>query len=108
MMDQDTVTAIRESFSVAQLAAPAEQVMKRGQRLRRRRQSLAGGVVAGVVAGAITVAALQIGPPPAVRPGPGRVQLTAWTLTREPHRIFKIEFRQLADLGSLNAALRAD
>jgi hypothetical protein len=108
MMDQDTVTAVRESFSPAQLATPAEQVMRRGQLLRRRRQSLAGGLIAGVAAIAITVTAMGAGQPAAVRPGHGRVQLTAWTLTREPHRIFKIEFKQLADLGSLNAALRAD
>jgi hypothetical protein len=36
------------------------------------------------------------------------VQLTAWTVTKEPHQIFKIEFRQLADLTGLNAALHAD
>jgi hypothetical protein len=108
MMDQDVVTAVRESFSLHQLEAPAEQVMRRGQRLRRRRASVAGGLIAGVAAVAITVTALGVGESTAAGQGHGRVQLTAWTLTREPHRIFKIEFKQLADLRSLNAALRAD
>ena len=41
-------------------------------------------------------------------PSGPRVQLAAWTVTREPGNTFKIEFRQLADLTGLNAALRAD
>lgn len=84
----------------------------RGRVLRRRRQSIAGVAVAAVAAAAITATALVAGLPgqgPGVAGGPGtKVQLTAWTLTREPHGIFKIKFRQLADLAGLNAALRAD
>lgn len=112
MMDQETITAVREAFSGAQPDTPTEQVMARGQVLRRRQRSVAGGALAVVTAVAITVTALIAGQSGAARvagrsPGP-RLQLTAWTVTKEPHQIFSIEFRQLADLTSLNAALRAD
>jgi hypothetical protein len=58
MMDQDMITAVREAFSGAQPDTPTEQVIARGQVLRRRRRSVAGGVIAAV---AITVTALIAG-----------------------------------------------
>ena len=64
MMDQDTITAIREAFASAQPTTPAEQVIARGQRLRRRRRSVAGGAFAVAVAAlAITVTALAAAGP---------------------------------------------
>jgi hypothetical protein len=114
MTDKDTIDAVRESFSSTRLATPAEEVMNRGQSLRRRRQSFTGGIAA-VAAVAITVTVLAsglVGGQGTVREAGGnqgnRAQLTAWTVTREPNQIFKIKFRQLADLAGLNAALRAD
>jgi hypothetical protein len=111
MIDQDTITAVREAFSGAQPTTPTEQVMARGQVLRRRRRSVGGGAIAAIAAAA-TVTALLVGQPGTIRvaggpPGP-KIQLAAWTVTKKPHKIFKIEFRQLADLTGLNAALRAD
>jgi hypothetical protein len=113
MMDQDTIAAVRHSFSSARMATPTEQVMARGQALRRRRRlALAGGAVAAAVAVAITVTALGGGRPEPRGPGGGslngRAHLTAWTVVKEPNQVIRIEVRQLANLQGLNAALRAD
>jgi hypothetical protein len=113
MMDQDTIAAVRDSFSGARMATPTEQVMARGQALRRRRrQAVASGAVAAVAAVAITVTALGGGRSEPRDLGGGSLNegthLTAWTVVKEPNQIIRIEFRQLANLAGLNASLRAD
>lgn len=111
MNDEQVLTAVRRSLIAEtgdlagmDMGRPAEQVMARGQVLRRRVLRLQR---ASALAGALAVAALAV---TVLLPGshqPG-VRLAAWTVAEQPGGTISVTIRELQNPAGLQSKLRAD
>ena len=104
---RDSLTTARDSLTGVHVTTPLDTIVRHG-RVRRRRHRLAGlaGAVAVAVGAAVAgTALLPAGHPASHQP---RVQLAAWTVTRQPGGNVSVTIRQLHDPAGLQATLRAD
>jgi hypothetical protein len=111
MNDEELITLMKAPFAGVHMTVPADEVIRHGRGLRKRRRvyrltgtvALAGGL-------ATAVAVLPAGGQP--RPGPsghpGKTQLAAWTATRDPDGGITVVVNQMKDPEGLQATLRAD
>jgi hypothetical protein len=107
MNDNELITAVRDSVADVHTTTPVEQIMSRGRAVRSRRRipSLAAALAATAGTAVAVSALLPASHPASHQP---RVQLVAWTVTRQPSGIIHVTIRELRDPTGLQAALRAD
>jgi len=108
MNDNELSTAVRESVAGIHSATPVAQIISRGRAVRARRRIPR-------VAGALTVAAAgtALAVPMLVSSGhpgshPARIQLDAWTVTKQANGDIDVTINQLRNPEGLQSALRAD
>jgi hypothetical protein len=89
---------------------PADDLLRRGERRRRRTitQWSAGGVTAAVAAVGVTLAVTGTPAASHPAPAPSRVQLAAWTVTKEANGDIDLTVHQWHDVAALQRTLRAD
>ena len=104
MNDDQLLATLREPYAQVGLAAPLDQVTRRGRQIRGRRRLLPAAAGAAVLAGA-AVASTALAP--ASHPA-ATAKLAAWTVTRHDGGTLTITIRELRDPAGLQARLRAD
>jgi hypothetical protein len=104
-MNDDLMTAVRESFAPVRMDTPPATIMGRGRAMRRRRHggavaagALAVALGAGLAVPALTTASGSAG-------GAGKATLTAWTVDRKPGGSIAVTIRELRDLPALQREL---
>ncbi len=105
MNDDQLLATLREPFAEVGLAAPLDQVTRRGRQIRGRRRLLPGAAAAAAVVAGAAVAVTALAP--ASHPA-SAAQLAAWTVTRHDDGTITITIRELRDPAGLQARLRAD
>jgi len=103
MYDEELITLVREQRTAVPMTTPVEEIISRGRSVRARRRvpalAAAAAAAAGVAAAAMLIPGHQAAP---------RVQLTAWTVTRQAGGDVTVTIRELRDPAGLEAALHAD
>jgi len=117
MLEQDGMSAIKDSFAAVHLSTPSADVLARGRAIRRHRRAP---VVSIATLVACAGAALGLG---YGRSGPAhyglettvvtgsslpKVALAAWTVKRIADGTVSVTVRQMSDVEGLQAALRDD
>lgn len=121
MNDHELMTAVRETFADVHSATAVERIVSRGRALRTRRRvpGMAAALGAGAAGALVVSVALPASHPGAGHPGAShptasrpvggsRIQLAAWTVTRQANGTIKVTFRQATDAAGLQRTLRAD
>jgi hypothetical protein len=109
MNDDDLTLIIRDSLADIRMTIPVTDVIRRGQSFRTRRRRAGSGVsVALATIGALVAGLLVAHLPHHAHGTNGRIQLAAFTVTRQSADSVSVTIRQLTDLSGLQAALRAD
>jgi hypothetical protein len=105
---KDRLAEVRDSLGEARPSIPASQIIARARSRRVRRRVIPGvtGVLAVAAGAAVALTALLPASHPASHQP--RVQLAAWTVTRQPGGIISVSLRELRNPAGLQAALRAD
>ena len=109
MSDNDVLRAVGDSLWEVPMAKPpqVQDIMAWGRATRRRRRVPAVAASLAVVAGAAVALTVLL---PASHPAshqPG-LQLTAWTVVKEPGGTIKVTIRELHNPAGLQHKLRAD
>jgi hypothetical protein len=112
MNDAELITALRDSFDDVRSATPVETIVNRSRAVRVRRGVSVAAMTAvlGTAAAVGVAVALPTGHS-ALQPhvtSSSRVQLSAWTLTRQSDGTIRITFHEAADVSGLQRLLRAD
>jgi hypothetical protein len=104
---RDSLASARDSLTEVRMTTPLDTIVRDGRARRRRRRltGVAGAAVVAVGAAALAVTALPSASHPAGQP---RVQLAAWTVTRQADGIVHVTISELRDPAGLQATLRAD
>ena len=105
---KDRLAEVRDSLGEAHPGIPAGEIIARARRRRVRRRLIPGltGVLALAAGAAVAVTVLLPASHPAShRPG---VQLTAWTVVKQPGGNIKVAIHELRDPAGLQRRLRAD
>ena len=105
---KDRLAEVRDSLGEAHPGIPASEIIARARRRRVRRRLIPGmtGVLALAAGAAVAVTVLLPASHPAShRPG---VQLTAWTVVKQPGGNIKVAIHELRDPAGLQRRLRAD
>jgi hypothetical protein len=105
---KDRLAQVRDSLGEAHPSVPASAIIARARRRRvcRRLIPAMTGVLAAAAGAAVAVAVLLPASHPASHPP--RIQLAAWTVTRQPGGVISVSLRELRDPAGLQATLRAD
>jgi hypothetical protein len=104
---RDSLTTARDSLTEVHMTTPLDTIERHG-RARRRRRRLAGLAGAAVVAAGTVLAVTALLPASHPASHQPRVQLAAWTVTRQPGGIIQVTISELRDPAGLQARLRAD
>jgi hypothetical protein len=107
MKDEDVLTRVRDGFAPLRMSMTEDDVMARGEALRRRGRRgrlAAGGALALALAAGLGVPALTARGSGA----PQRTTLAAWTVNQRPGGSIAVTIRELRDLPALQAQLSAD
>ena len=104
---RDSLTTARDSLTEVHMTTPLDTIVRHGRARSRRHRltGLAGAAVVAVGAVLAVTALLPASHPASHQP---RVQLAAWTVTRQPGGIIHVTIRELRDPAGLQAELRAD
>jgi hypothetical protein len=105
---KDRLAEVRDSLGAAHPSIPAGEIMTRARRRRVRRRLIPGvsGVLALAAGAAVAVSVLLPASHPASHQP--RVQLAAWTVTRQPGGIIHVTIRELHNPAGLQRKLRTD
>ncbi len=105
-MNDELVTAVRDSFSGVHSRTPVETIMSRSRAVRaRRRIPGMAGALAVAAGAAIAVATLPGSDQPS---RPANALLAAWTVTKQADGNISVTIRELRDPAGLQRTLRAD
>jgi hypothetical protein len=104
---RDSLTTARDSLTEVHMTTPLDTIERHG-RARRRQRRLAGLAGAAVVAAGTVLAVTALLPASHPASHQPRVQLAAWTVTRQPGGIIQVTISELRDPAGLQARLRAD
>jgi hypothetical protein len=104
---RDSLASARDSLTEVRMTTPLDTIVRDGRARRRRRRltGVAGAAVMAVGAALAVTALPQASHPASHRP---RVQLAAWTVTRQADGIIHVTVSELRDPAGLQATLRAD
>jgi hypothetical protein len=105
---KDRLVGVRDSLGEAHPSIPASEIVARARRRRVRRRLIPGltGVVALAAGTAVAVTALLPASQPASHQP--RVQLTAWTVVKQPDGKIEVSIHELHNPAGLQRRLRAD
>jgi hypothetical protein len=105
---KDRLAEVRDSLGAAHPSIPASEIIARARRSRVRRRVIPGmtAVLALAAGAAVAMTTLLPASHPASRHP--RVQLAAWTVTRQPGGNIKVTIRELHNPAGLQRRLRVD
>ena len=106
MDDNDLLAAVKQDFAGVRMHTGADAILAEGgSRRRRQHRRLAYGAGATGLAAAAVISTVALTPG---SPGPSHVQLTAWTVQKQPDGTVDVTIRDVLNLAGLQRKLNAE